>query len=84
MSEKAFKKFPELVADPTTNEQKIQVWRGDTAQNIKQEMTKVNDECKIILDELERGCYPTQKDVFDVMFKLVEKIPKALLEALEK
>ena len=33
-----FKKFPKLVADPTTNEQKICEWRGDTAQKLRDEI----------------------------------------------
>ena len=39
-----FKKFPKLVADPTTNEQKICEWRGRMQKQLREIFARVNEE----------------------------------------
>lgn len=45
--------------------------------------TKLNDEYKVILDEINRGCYSNLKEVFDAMFNLMVKHFNEVLERLE-
>jgi len=76
-----FEKFPsqmQLAENPMV----VFWWQETTRKQLQEKRTLLNDECKVILDEIERGVYSSQKHLFEVMFNLADKIPKEVLEAL--
>ena len=48
-------------------------------QQLRAYFTELNDESKIVLDEIERGCFKRPKDVFDRMFDLAENLRQQIM-----
>ena len=48
-------------------------------QQLRAYFTELNDESKIVLDEIERGCFKRPKDIFDRMFDLAENLRQQIM-----
>jgi hypothetical protein len=51
--------------------------------DLRQIDTTLNDEYKVILDEIERGCYSNLREIYDRMFNVMVKHFNEVLERLE-